>query len=134
MEGVKMVEFRWRKDAELLAEAKEIEGKLYEIEGFFMFGFQLGCVSESMEIEHLHFCFRPPNLSPDAVLYRDDTGEVINIEFESVSSNLEAHGHPVEECDLIVCRYHDEKWENPIPVYETSSLKLHPPKREKKAE
>lgn len=129
-----MVKFPWRKDAELLAEAKELEGKLYEIEGIFMFGVQLGSVSELMDMECLHFCFRSPNLFPDAVLYRDDTGEVLNIEFESFSSNFEAHGHPVEECDLIVCQYHDEKWDNPIPVYETSSLKLYPPKRERKSE
>ena len=128
-----MVKFPWRKDAELLAEAKELKGKLYEIEGIFMFGFQLGCVSDLIEMESLHFCFRPPNLFPDAVLYRDDTGEVLNIEFESVSSNFKAHGHPEEDCDLIVCRYHDEKWCNPIPVYETSSLKLHPPKRERES-
>jgi len=126
-----MKKFPWRKDAELLAEAEKLENRLYENEGIFMFGFQLGCISESVDMTCLHVCFRSPTLFPDAVLYRDDTGEVLNIEFESFSSNFEAHGHPEEKCDLIVCQYHDKEWVNPIPVYETSSLTLHKPKREK---
>ena len=65
--------------------------------------------------------------SPDAVLYKDDTEEIMNVEFENVSSNFEVHGHSTEECDLIVCNHHDKEWCNPIHVYELSTMKLYQP-------
>ena len=123
-----MLKFPWRKDAELLAEAGDLLPKVYESEVIFLFGLQMREVTS----EHLHITFRG-NRSPDAILYRDDTDEVMNVEFEAVSSNFEVHGHSAEECDLIVCYKHDKKWDNPVHVYELESSKLYPPKHERES-
>lgn len=122
--------FPWKKDAKLLAEAKELESSLYENEAIFMFGFQLGKLYKDIELEHLHLYFRSPNQFPDAIPFRDDTNEVINIEFETVSKNFEEHRHEAKKCDLIVCHFHNEEWENPIPVYELTSGRIYSPKKE----
>ena len=47
--------------------------------------------------------------------------EEVAIEFEYRSSNFEAHKHPVEKCDMIICWIHD--WnECPIEVVELKSI------------
>lgn len=118
--------FPWKRDAELLEEAKELENSLYENEAIFMFGFQLGKLYKNIKLEHLHLYFRSPNRFPDAVLFRDDTNEVLNIEFETVSQNFEQHEHDAKKCDLIVCHFHNIEWKNRIPVYELTSGKFYP--------
>lgn len=120
--------FPWKRDAKLLAEAKELEGYLYENEAIYMFGFQLGKLYKDIELEHLHLYFRSPNRFPDAVLFRDDTEEVLDIEFETVSKNFEEHRHEAKKCDLVVCHFHNKDWKNPISVYELTSGKFYPPK------
>jgi len=120
--------FPWKKDPSLLAEAKHLGSSLYENQAIFMFGFQVGKLYEYIELEHLHLYFRPPNQFPDAVLFRDDTSEALNIEFETVSKNFERHRDEAEKCDLIVCYLHQEEWKNPVPVYEVTSGKLYPRK------
>lgn len=90
-----------------------------------MFGFQLGKLYKYIELEHLCLYFRSPTQSPDALLFRDDTNEVMNIEYETESKNFEEHQHEVEKCDLIVCHFHKKEWKNPIPMYELTSGKLY---------
>ncbi len=122
--------FPWKKDEKLLAEAKELEDSLYENQVIFMFGYQLGTVKTEYAIKHLHLLFRSPNQFSDAILFRDDTNEVLNIEFEMESKNFEEHRHDAKKCDLIVCFFHDKSWKNPIPVYEVVTGKLYPSKKE----
>lgn len=120
--------FPFKKDNKLLLEAKELrENTLYENEAVFMFGFQLGKVYNELQLELLHLVFRSPQSYPDAILFREDTEEVLNIEFEAQSRNFEVHGHDPNLCDLIVCHYHDENWKNPVHVYELWSGKMYSP-------
>lgn len=50
---------------------------------------------------------------PDAILERD--GEQWRVEFEYLSSNFDAHGHDLRECDAVICWVHDSP-NLPIPV------------------
>ena len=122
--------FPWKKDDKLLVEANELKNsKLYENEAIFMFGFQIGKLIKKIDVNHLHLHFRSPNVSPDAIFVREDTNEVMNVEFEVTDSDFERKGHhDPSKCDLIVCRIRDEAWKNPITVYELSTGKFYEPK------
>ena len=43
--------FPWRKEAKLLAEARALSERMYEDEAILMFGYQLGCLSDQMDVE-----------------------------------------------------------------------------------
>lgn len=52
---------------------------------------------------------------PDALIQNTETGEIVKVEFEYKASAFKAHGHSVDECDMIVCWLDD--WSNcPLPV------------------
>lgn len=141
----------WRKDAKLLEEAKKrFKERIYEADSIFVFGFQLGKLyamaehrnllaadekAETMMERLFEFCkgldliFRSPREYPDAILYREDTGEAVNVEFEVVDSMFEEHGHDPAKCDLIVCFIHDENWKNPVTIHELRSGKIIPPEK-----
>lgn len=123
--------FPWKRDTRLLAEAKELsESKLYENEAIFMFGFQLGRLYTNINLGHLHLHFRSPNGYPDAIFFREDTSEVINVEFEVIDSDFEKKmHHDPSKCDLIVCRSKDRTWKNPIMVYELCSGEFYQPSK-----
>lgn len=151
MEENKYLSIPWRKDAKLLEEAKRLfKERIYENESIFFFGFQLGRLYAIAEYRHLlaaderaetlmkrmfeffkglNLAFRSPTEYPDAILYREDTGEVANVEFEAVDSMFEEHGHDPTKCDLIVCLIHDKDWKNPITVYELRSGKFILPRK-----
>lgn len=117
------MELNWRKDAESLEEVKrlsEAESDLTkENKAIFCFGFTTGMHHEYWKDASIYF--RPPNEYPDAVLFRERTNQVLNVEFESVSSNFKRHGHDPKKCDLIVCLFDDYKEvckeDCPIPVW-----------------
>ena len=115
--------FPWRKNSKIMAEAKELNESLalYEDHAIFWFGIQIALHEDT---SHIQLFFRPPNQFPDAILVREDTNEVMNIEFEAQSKNFQKHMHEYEKCDLIVALYHNEEWKNPIPVYEVTSGKI----------
>jgi hypothetical protein len=124
----KDISFPWKKDDEVLAEAEKIRNsKLYEDKILFMFGFEIGVLCKALNIGGIHIYFR--HAYPDAILVRDDTNQVLNVEFESIDSNFEAHGHEPSKCDLIVCGLKDEKWKNPVMVYEVYTQKIYPPSK-----
>jgi len=52
---------------------------------------------------------------------KSDKWQRLHVEFEYVSSNFKAHGHPVEGCDMIVCWKHDWK-ACPLEVIELSDV------------
>ena len=61
---------------------------------------------------------------PDAIamqLIGNGKFKRIRIEFEYKSSSFQSHGHPTEECDLIVCWIHDWK-DCPLQVIELSTV------------
>lgn len=63
-----------------------------------------------------------PNGFPDAigVVLDGNSGrryKKVNIEFEYVSSNFKLHGHPIDQCDLLICW--EDDWDDcPIEVIE----------------
>lgn len=123
------IQLKWRKDAELLEEAKKrLEARWYEDDVKFLFGLHIGRFSAFAQaqgldfgLEGIHLIFRSPQQYPDALLYNDKKKEVLNVEFERRSSDFKAHKHDPTKCDLIVCMIHD--WDGcSIPVYELTSL------------
>lgn len=132
------IDFPWRKDDKLLEEAKSmVENESYENEVIFRFGLLLGlslhevdAVSFNFSDFNLHLHYRAPNVSPDAILFRDDTGEVMNIEFEKIDRNFEDHKHDASKCDMIICWEKDEEWKNPIPVLELKTRKVYKPQKQ----
>jgi len=114
--------FPWRRDSRLEAEAKERESldRLQENDVIFLFGFRLG--RHAKHLEHIDIHFRSE--FPDALLFNNDTNEVMNVEFETISSNFLKHEHDPKACDLIVCFAHDWK-DCPIDVYELVTDELH---------
>jgi len=102
---------KWRKDDELLKETrKRPEERFYENDVVFLFGFQL---SKEYPKGNIRLVSRGQRY-PDAALINEDTGEVLEVEFEKCSSGFKKHD--VSKCDLIVCAIHDWK-ECPKPVY-----------------
>jgi len=119
--------FPWKRDAGLEAEAKELEGldKFVENDVVFLFGFRFG--RHAKHLEHIDIHCR--GKYPDALLVNEDTNEVMNVEFEIISSNFLKHGHDPKVCDLIVCLVHDWK-DCPIDVYELVRDELHKARKE----
>jgi len=119
-----MSEFRWRKDGELKEECDRLSEVMYEDEVIFLFGFYLGRYAP--ELKALGIRFRSPEEHPDAILINQETGEMMNVDFESLSSNFREGGRDPAKCDLLVCILHDWR-ECPVPVLELSTGKLHRP-------
>lgn len=137
-----LANFRWRRDKDVYEESKNIPKKrFYENWAIFMFGFQLGVTASKLEhelkvpLEKFPFDLVFRNRYPDAVLVNENTGDVLNIEFEEVSSNFQDHlkRHDPKKCDLIVCVVDDWDEEKlgkcPVDVYEITSGKLHKSRR-----
>jgi len=134
-----LVEFPWRRDKELYEKAEKTANKrAYENWAIYAFGFQMGVSASKLENElkvpltefPFDVVFRGEY--PDAILVNENTKEVLNIEFEEVSSLFKEHlkKHDPRKCDLIVCVKHD--WDEcPIDVYEITSGQLHKAKRKK---
>jgi len=105
---------KWRRDNRLLKEAwTRVETRFYENNVTFYFGFQIG---KQYPKGNIRLIFRRPDEYPDATLVNEDSGEVLEVEFEKRSSDFKASKHDTSKCDLIVCATHDWK-ECPLPVY-----------------
>lgn len=63
---------------------------------------------------------------PDAIIQDTETGRIIVVEFEYKASAFKAHGHDVDECDMIICWLDDWK-DCPLPVLSlyTTPLIMH---------
>ena len=137
-----LVEFRWKKDEKLYEEAKKIPmKKYYEDWAIYAFGFQMGVTASKLEHElKVPLAKFPFNLVfraeyPDAILINENTKEILNIEFEEISSLFHEHGHDrhPEKCDLIVCNVDDWNEDKlgkcPVDIYEVVSGELHKAKK-----
>jgi hypothetical protein len=62
-------------------------------------------------------------------LIRKDTNELVSVEFETVDSSFEKHGHDASKCDIIVCYVKDKQWKNPVTVFELKTQELYPPSK-----
>jgi hypothetical protein len=112
---------RWRRDKELVKEVlARVEKQFYENNVVFYFGLQIG---KRYPKGNTHLIFRAPTEYPDATLVNEDTGEVIEVEFEKRSSDFKTSKHDPSKCDLIVCATHDWK-ECPLPVYALTEPRL----------
>ncbi len=81
---------------------------------FGMISRELGFLIESIRTEY------PDCEGKRCVDKKENRWEHVLIEFEYKSSNFQEHGHPPEDCDLIVCWIHD--WQEcPIEVLELRS-------------
>jgi len=129
------LELNWRKDAESLKEVKRLSAIesdiLKENKAIFLLGYWIG--REHKAFKNVDIYFRPPNEYPDAILFDGDANRILNVEFESISSNFKRHKHDLKKCDLIVCLVNDyaEVWKEPcpLPVYEMLRGKLMFPKK-----
>jgi len=122
--GGGVAEFAWRKDRKLMKEYEELSEVMYEDEVIFLFGFYLGRYAP--ELKQVDIRFRPAEEHPDAILLNMETGEMLNVDFESLSSNFREERKDASKCDLIVCMLHD--WEDcPVPVLELSTGKFYKP-------
>lgn len=131
-----MRELNWRKDAESLKEVERLSEAGYDLtredKAIFLFGFLVG--REHEEWGNVDIYFRSPNEYPDAVLFDESANRVLNVEFESISSNFKRHKHDPSKCDLIVSFIDDyeEVWKEPCPLPVMAMLegKLKFPKKE----